>query len=113
MEIAALAKLMADLHQVMLQNLISGCQDVLGAFYAKVRADTQRGPILNGAIGDRCDPNLAKLAGFWSSDLLITGRFIVQPAHTELHPILTQTLTAPRRVSAPARTRLHREGGGG
>ncbi|HPA40238.1 MAG TPA: group III truncated hemoglobin [Phenylobacterium sp.] len=51
------------------------CRQVVDAFYARVRADPELGPIFNGAIGDHWDAHLAKLADFWSSVLLMTGRF--------------------------------------
>ena len=49
------------------------------AFYAKVRRDPQLGPIFDAAIGDGWDAHLAKLCDFWSSVLLMTGRFKGQP----------------------------------
>ena len=51
------------------------CRQVVDAFYARVRADPELGPIFNGAIGDHWDAHLAKLADFWSSVLLMTGRY--------------------------------------
>jgi hemoglobin len=53
--------------------------DVVHAFYAKVRRDPELGPIFNGRIGERWDAHLAKLCDFWSSVLLMTGRFKGQP----------------------------------
>lgn len=52
--------------------------DVVEAFYAKVRQDEILGPIFNGAIDDWPE-HLAKLKDFWSSVLLMTGRFKGQP----------------------------------
>ncbi len=51
------------------------CRQGGGAFYARVRADPELGPIFNDAIGDHWDAHLAKLADFWSSVLLMTGRY--------------------------------------
>jgi hemoglobin len=51
------------------------CRDLVHAFYARVRADPQLGPIFDAAIGDRWDAHLVKLADFWSSVMLMTGRF--------------------------------------
>lgn len=48
------------------------------AFYAKVRVHPLLGPIFNGAIED-WDTHLAKLCDFWSSVILMTGRFKGQP----------------------------------
>jgi hemoglobin len=48
------------------------------AFYAKVRQDPTLGPIFNREIAD-WDEHLAKLCDFWSSVLLMSGRFKGQP----------------------------------
>lgn len=48
------------------------------AFYAKVRQDPELGPIFNREIAD-WDEHLAKLCDFWSSVLLMSGRFKGQP----------------------------------
>ena len=63
--------------------------DLVHAFYAKVRADPVLGPIFNRAIGDDWDTHLAKLCDFWSSVMLMTGRFKGQPmvVHTRLPEI--------------------------
>ena len=53
-------------------------RDLVHAFYARVRADQVLGPIFNNAIKD-WEPHLAKLCDFWSSVLLMTGRFKGQP----------------------------------
>ena len=50
-------------------------REVVYRFYARVRADAELGPIFDGAIGDHWDAHLAKLCDFWSSVLLMTGRF--------------------------------------
>jgi len=55
------------------------CRDLVDAFYARVRADPELGPIFNTAIGDRWDAHLAKLTDFWSSVMLMTGRFKGSP----------------------------------
>lgn len=48
------------------------------AFYGKVRKDPELGPIFNAAIAD-WDEHLGKLCDFWSSVMLMTGRFKGQP----------------------------------
>jgi len=48
------------------------------AFYGRVRKDEVLGPIFNGAVED-WDEHLAKLCDFWSSVLLMTGRFKGSP----------------------------------
>lgn len=45
------------------------------AFYGRIRVDPALGPIFNRVIGDGWDPHLAKMCDFWSSVLLMTGRF--------------------------------------
>lgn len=58
------------------------------AFYAKVRQDPVLGPIFNREIAD-WDQHLARLCDFWSSVLLMTGRFKGQPmaAHARIADI--------------------------
>ncbi|MEO8813363.1 MAG: group III truncated hemoglobin [Caulobacteraceae bacterium] len=53
--------------------------DLVHAFYAKVRADPALAPVFNRVIGDRWDIHLAKMCDFWSSVLLMTGRFKGSP----------------------------------
>jgi hemoglobin len=48
------------------------------AFYGRVRKDEVLGPIFNAAVHD-WDEHLAKLCDFWSSVLLMTGRFKGSP----------------------------------
>ena len=51
-------------------------QEVVYAFYAKVRRDPTIGPIFNREIPEDAWPaHLSKLCDFWSSVLLMTGRF--------------------------------------
>lgn len=50
-------------------------QAVVHAFYARVRRDADLGPIFNRVIGEGWDEHLEKLCDFWSSVLLMTGRF--------------------------------------
>jgi len=47
-------------------------------FYGRVRLDPVLGPVFNDAIHD-WDEHLAKLCDFWSSVLLMTGRFKGSP----------------------------------
>lgn len=63
--------------------------DLVHAFYAKVRVDPALGPIFNRVIGDGWDEHLAKLCDFWSSVLLMTGRFKGTPmaAHARIDDI--------------------------
>lgn len=58
------------------------------AFYGRVRADDVLGPIFNGHVDD-WDEHLAKLCDFWSSVMLMTGRFKGAPmaAHVRVAEI--------------------------
>jgi hemoglobin len=59
------------------------------AFYGRVRADDQIGPIFQRVIGQDWDVHLAKMCDFWSSVILLTGRYKGQPmvAHVRLKMI--------------------------
>lgn len=59
---------------------------LVDAFYAKVRADDVLGPVFNSAVNDWPE-HLEKLAGFWSSVMLTSGRYKGNPvaAHAR-HP---------------------------
>lgn len=50
-------------------------RDLVHRFYAEVRMDPLLGPIFDRAIGGAWDAHLNKLCDFWSSVLLMTGRF--------------------------------------
>lgn len=62
--------------------------DLVHAFYGRVRQDAVLGPIFDGEIGDGWDAHLAKLCDFWSSVLLMTGRF--KGAPMQVHARLPQ-----------------------
>lgn len=55
-----------------------GLRALVEAFYARVRADVELGPIFNDAIGDWPE-HLERLAAFWSSVMLGSGRYKGQP----------------------------------
>lgn len=59
---------------------------VVHGFYAEVRADAVLGPIFETAIGGAWEPHLAKMCDFWSSVLLMSGRFKGSPmaAHARI-----------------------------
>jgi len=63
--------------------------DLVHAFYGKARRDPALGPIFNRVIGDGWDEHLAKLCDFWSSVMLMTGRFHGSPmaAHTRIEGV--------------------------
>ena len=48
-------------------------------FYAKVRADSELGPIFEHAIRGDWEPHLAKMRDFWSSVMLTSGRYKGNP----------------------------------
>ena len=51
---------------------------LVDAFYARVRADDMLGPLFNSAVDDWSE-HLEKLAGFWSSVMLTSGRYKGNP----------------------------------
>jgi hemoglobin len=65
------------------------------SFYAKIRGDQELGHIFARVIGNDWDQHLAKMCDFWSSVMLMSGRYkgnpmiahmrlkIVQPEHFE------------------------------
>lgn len=63
--------------------------DLVHAFYGKIRTDPALGPVFNRVIGDGWDVHLAKMCDFWSSVLLMTGRFKGAPmvAHARIAEI--------------------------
>jgi len=63
--------------------------DVVHTFYGKVRTDPALAHIFNRVIGDGWDVHLAKMCDFWSSVLLMTGRFKGAPmvAHARIPDI--------------------------
>jgi hemoglobin len=53
--------------------------DVVHAFYGRIRADAELGPIFARVIAGNWDTHLAKMCDFWSSVLLMTGRYAGRP----------------------------------
>ena len=72
-----------------------GLEKLVTAFYARVRADAELGPIFNGAIDD-WPGHLDKLTEFWSSVMLTSGRYKGQPvpAHVKHKSRITPELFA-------------------
>ena len=56
------------------------------AFYGRIRTDKVLGPIFARVIGEEWDPHLAKMCDFWSSVMLMSGRYKGNPmiAHMRL-----------------------------
>jgi len=71
----------------------AGLEALVDAFYARVRADPELGPIFNDAIDDWPE-HLEKLAAFWSSVMLTSGRYKGQPlpAHMKHRARITPAL---------------------
>jgi hemoglobin len=61
-------------------------------FYDRVRADGEIGPIFNRVIGNGWDEHLAKMCDFWSSVMLMSGRYKGNPmvAHMRLKMVQPQ-----------------------
>ena len=61
-------------------------KELVHGFYARVRDDEEIGPIFNRVIGVNWDEHLAKMCDFWSSVMLLTGRYKGNPmiAHMRL-----------------------------
>tara|TARA_R110000868_G_scaffold48678_1_gene157621 strand:- start:121 stop:510 length:390 start_codon:yes stop_codon:yes gene_type:complete len=58
-------------------------------FYDHIRADAVLGPIFARVIGDDWEPHLQKMFAFWSSVMLMSGRYKGQPmaAHMRLKQV--------------------------
>ena len=63
-------------------------------FYARVRGDETLGPIFNRVIGD-WDTHLAKMCDFWSSVIMMSGRYKGNPmvAHMRLKAVRPEHFT--------------------
>jgi len=61
-------------------------EELVRAFYAKIRADKELGPIFGKVITGDWEPHLQKMFAFWSSLTMLTGRYKGQPmvAHMKL-----------------------------
>lgn len=70
-----------------------GLKILIAAFYARVRADADLGPIFDRAIADWPE-HLVKLTDFWSSVMLGSGRYKGQPvpAHRKHADSITSAL---------------------
>ncbi|MET4700957.1 hemoglobin [Constrictibacter sp. MBR-5] len=56
----------------------AGLKRLVDRFYERVRADAMLGPVFEDAVDD-WPPHLEKLAAFWSSVVLRTGRYTGNP----------------------------------
>jgi hemoglobin len=62
--------------EAMIQRLVRG-------FYARVRADAMLGPVFAARIDD-WEPHLERMCAFWSSVVLMSGRYHGQPMRKHL-----------------------------
>jgi len=71
----------------------AGLARLVDAFYARIRTDAELGPIFNDAIADWPE-HLEKLAAFWSSVMLTSGRYKGRPlpAHMKHRDRITPAL---------------------
>jgi hemoglobin len=69
----------ADVSEAMIKTVVH-------TFYARIRADEILGPIFDRVIGDNWDAHLAKMCDFWSSVMMLSGRYKGNPmlAHMRL-----------------------------
>lgn len=56
-----------------------GIRDLVDVFYAKIRSDSELGPIFARAIPGDWGPHLATMRDFWSSLTLTSGRYKGNP----------------------------------
>lgn len=77
-----------QIDEVMIRTLVHG-------FYARVRADGEIGPIFDRVIGGEWETHLAKMCDFWSSVMLLTGRYKGNPmiAHMRVKAIRPEHFT--------------------
>jgi hemoglobin len=70
-------------------------RELVHAFYGKIRGDRTLGPIFDRVIGERWDAHLAKMCDFWSSVVLVSGRYKGRPlpAHMRLKDVRPEHFT--------------------
>jgi truncated hemoglobin YjbI len=81
-----LLSLSAGLNAVMRIDQITddGIRSLVDGFYAKVRVDPNLGPIFKRAIPGDWGPHLATMRDFWSSVMLVSGRYKGNPVAKHL-----------------------------
>jgi hemoglobin len=70
-EFAAEVKARTGIDEAMIRRLVHG-------FYGRIRIDPELGPIFAARIKE-WDPHLARMCAFWSSVVLMTGRYHGRP----------------------------------
>ena len=65
----------------------SQIDDLVAAFYARIRKHPSLGPVFQRVIGDDWTPHLKVMCDFWSSVMLTTGRYKGRPipAHVRIN----------------------------
>ncbi len=64
------------------ESMIAG---VVHAFYGRIRKNPTFGAIFASVIGNNWDPHLSEMCDFWSSMLLMSGRFHGTPMGAHIH----------------------------
>src|SRR5256885_13214174 len=64
-------------------------EDLVAAFYARIRKHRTLAPIFEGVIGPDWGPHLKVMCDFWSSVMLTTGKYKGRPipAHVKIAEI--------------------------
>ena len=75
---------------------------LVDSFYAKIRADSELGPIFDRAIPGDWGPHLATMHDFWSSIMLTSGRYQGQPRR-DPSPCGRNRAAAVRALAGPIR----------
>ena len=70
-----------DIAQPVTEEMI---RRLVHAFYDRVRADAELGPIFARAIGQDWDAHLEKMCAFWSSVMLTSGRYKGNPMQAHM-----------------------------
>jgi hemoglobin len=72
----------------------SQIEDLVAAFYARIRKHQTLGPVFAGVIGDDWTPHLKVMCDFWSSVMLTTGRYKGRPipAHVQINQRMPGTI---------------------
>jgi hemoglobin len=76
-------------------------EDLVAAFYARIRKHPSLGPIFARVIGDDWTPHLKLMCDFWSSVMLTTGRYKGRPipAHVRINQQHQQSPIEPKHFA--------------
>ena len=89
--------------------------EVVHGFYRRIRQDQTLGPIFERVIADGWDSHLSKMCDFWSSVLLMSGRFHGTPmaAHLKIDGLGPQHFALWLRMFRETVTELCQSRGSG